>query len=121
MQNGAHCLVNWPMAIKPKELGGLGVPDRFGRALRLRWLWQDWTEDSKPWVAMDLPCNDADRLLFNSSTTINLGDGTKARFWHNKWLEGQAPGIWPLISSSLPEGKIDQCNRNYGTTIGYAP
>jgi len=37
MQNGGHCLVNWPMDTKPKELGGLGVPDleRFGRALRL--------------------------------------------------------------------------------------
>ena len=52
---------------------------------------QDWMEDSKPWVGMDLPCNDIDCLLFNSSTTINLGDGAKARFWHNNWLEGQAP------------------------------
>jgi hypothetical protein len=40
---------------------------------------------------MDLPCNDIDRLLFNSSTTITLGDGAKARFWHNNWLDGEAP------------------------------
>jgi hypothetical protein len=53
--NGGHYLVNWPTVTRPKDLGGLGVPDleRFGRALRLRWLWQEWTEDSKPWLGMD--------------------------------------------------------------------
>jgi hypothetical protein len=40
---------------------------------------------------MDLPCNDADRLLFNASTTITIGDGAKVRFWHTNWLEGEAP------------------------------
>ncbi|WVZ77847.1 hypothetical protein U9M48_025662 [Paspalum notatum var. saurae] len=42
--NGGHCLVSWPLVSKPKALGGLGVLniDKFGRALRLRWLWKDW-------------------------------------------------------------------------------
>jgi len=40
---------------------------------------------------MDLPCNDVDRMLFNASTTVTIGDGAKARFWHNNWLEGEAP------------------------------
>jgi hypothetical protein len=36
--NGGHYLVNWWMVCKPKELGGIGVPDleRFGRALHLQ-------------------------------------------------------------------------------------
>lgn len=92
--NGEHCLVNWPTVTRPKDFGGLGVPDleRFSRALQLRWLWQEWTRDNKPWVGMELPCNDdVDPLLFNSSVTVSLGDGKKARFWHHSWLDGEAP------------------------------
>ena len=77
--NGGHCLVNGPTVTRPKDLGGLGMPDldRFGRALRLRWLWQEWVEISKPWIGSELPCTDVDRLLFNSSINITLGDGAK--------------------------------------------
>jgi len=91
--NGGHCLVNWPTVCMPKDLGGLGVPnlENFGRALRLRWLWQEWVHDSKPWVGTTLSCNDLDRLLFNTSTTITIGNGNKARFWHHNWLDGEAP------------------------------
>lgn len=85
--------MNWPTVARPKDLGGLGIPDleNFGRALRLRWLWQEWVDESRPWAGAELPCNETDRLLFNSSTIITIGDGAKARFWHNSWLEGEAP------------------------------
>jgi hypothetical protein len=45
---GGHCLVNWETCLRPKRLGGLGIKDidKFGRALRLRWLWNAW--DSNP-------------------------------------------------------------------------
>ncbi|CAD6266690.1 unnamed protein product [Miscanthus lutarioriparius] len=91
--NGGHCLVNWQTVTRPKDLGGLGVPDldRFRRALRLRWLWQEWVDDSKSWSGSELPCSDDDRLLFNSSIIITLGDGAKTEFWHHNWLDGQAP------------------------------
>jgi hypothetical protein len=96
--NGGHCLVNWSTVCRPKELGGLGV-ENFGRALCLRWLWQEWVHDSKPWTGTSLPCNDIDRLLFNVSTTITIGNGNKARFWHHNWLEGSpkipsTPSFW---------------------------
>jgi len=83
----------WPTVTQPKDLGGLGVPDleKFGRALRLRWLWQEWVDESKPWAGSQLPCNEADRLLFDLSTMVTIGDGAKTRFWHNNWLEGVAP------------------------------
>lgn len=65
--------------------------DRFGRALRLRWLWQDWVDDSKPWQGSELPYSDMDHLLFNASIQITLGDGAKSCFWHHNWLDGEAP------------------------------
>jgi len=91
--NGGHCLVNWQTVTRPKDMGGLGVPDleRFGRALRLRWLWHDWVDDSKSWSGSELPCTEDDRLLFNSSIIISLGDGAKTKFWHHGWLDDQAP------------------------------
>jgi hypothetical protein len=91
--NGRYCLVNWPTLTRPKDFGGLGVfnLDRFGRALRLRWLWQEWVEESKSWFGSELPCSDVDRLLFNSSIKITLDNGAKAHFWHHNWLEGEAP------------------------------
>ena len=91
--NGGHCLVNWPSVSEPKSLGGLGVPelDKFGRALRLRWLWQEWTDPSKPWAGSELPCKLVDRLLFNASTIVTIGDGKKTKFWHHNWVDGEAP------------------------------
>jgi hypothetical protein len=70
---------------------------------------------------MDLPCNDVDHLLFNSSSTISLGDGTKARFWHNNWLDGEAPKYLTPNLFQLASKKIELCSRNFATTIEYAP
>jgi hypothetical protein len=39
----------------------------------------------------EVPYNDTDRLLINSSTTVTIGNGDKAYFWHHNWLEGEAP------------------------------
>jgi hypothetical protein len=91
--NGEICLVKWSMVCKPKDLGGLGIHElnRFGRALRQRWLWYRWMDDSKPWQGMALPCDAQDWALFQASTEIKLGNGKKPSFWQDKWLDGNAP------------------------------
>jgi len=52
---GGHCWLAWLGVCKPTELGGLGIVDlqRFGYALRMRWLWLKRTDDSRTWC--DLP------------------------------------------------------------------
>jgi hypothetical protein len=38
-----------------------------------------------------VPCNETDRLLFNASTIISIGNGKKTKFWHHSWLDGKVP------------------------------
>ena len=91
--NGGHCLVKWAKTMRPKKFGGLGILDLdlFCRALRLRWLWFQWTTPDRPWVGTEPPVDDIDRQLFRTSTVVTLGNGEKASFWQSSWLFGQAP------------------------------
>jgi hypothetical protein len=40
---------------------------------------------------MDTPCDATERLLSNACTTVTMGNGHKAKFWHSSWLQGDAP------------------------------
>ena len=98
--NGGHCLVQWTRCQRPKKFGGLGILDLdlFSRALRLRWLWFQWTEPERPWVGTDPLVNAVDRQLFRASTVVTLGDGATASFWQSAWLDGLAPmDIYPNL------------------------
>ncbi|WVZ89665.1 LOW QUALITY PROTEIN: hypothetical protein U9M48_036039 [Paspalum notatum var. saurae] len=101
--NGGHRLVAWPLVSMPKALGGLGVLnlDKFSRALRLRWLWKDWT------------------LLFSAFTTFTIGDGKTAKFWHDNWLDGMAPrNLAPHLFELVPrKNKSVACEINGGNWI----
>jgi mannosylglycoprotein endo-beta-mannosidase len=111
---GGKCKVNWKRTCLPTALGGLGVLNMeiFTRALRLRWLWHEWKDPTKPWVGLETPCDETDKLLFTAATKITIGDGNTIRFWESAWLDGQRPkDSMPLVyaiskkrSKSLREG-----------------
>jgi hypothetical protein len=90
---GGHCLVKWAKTMRPKKFGGLGILDLdlLSRALRLRWLWFQWTAPDHPWVGTEPSVNDVDRQLFRASTVVTLGNGKIVSFWQSSWLHGQAP------------------------------
>jgi hypothetical protein len=77
----------------PKDVGGLGVLDLelFGRALRLRWLWFQFVDPDWPWVGTKVPCTKLDKQLFRACTFVTVGNGEKASFWNDCWLDGRAP------------------------------
>ncbi|KAK1665688.1 hypothetical protein QYE76_053847 [Lolium multiflorum] len=93
--HGGHCKVAWSWICRPRELGGLGIIDldRFGTALRLKWLWMERTALDKPWIGTPVPCSLADRQLFAAASSVTIGDGTTARFWFDSWMDGQAPFV----------------------------
>ena len=85
---GASCKVNWATVCTPTTHGGLGILDleRFSRALRLRWLWIAWTDPGRLCVGTAPPCCDQDLALFAAATTVTIGDGSTALFWHSRWI-----------------------------------
>jgi hypothetical protein len=80
--SGGKCKVNWQKVCRPNELGGSGILDleKFSRALRLRWLWYEWTAPEKPWVGSETPNDASDIDLFNAATRVTIGNGSKASF-----------------------------------------
>jgi hypothetical protein len=89
--------------------GGLGVLnlEKFTRALRLRWLWHEWKDPSKPWVGLETSCDEVDKVLFAASTKITVGDGNTTRFWYSVWIDGRKPkDLMPLVYAiSKKKGK----------------
>jgi hypothetical protein len=91
--SGGKCKVKWDVVCTPKSMGGLGILnlDKFGRALRLRWPWYEWTDPGRAWVGMGNPCNEEDMDLFYTLINLAIGNGKTAIFWHSPWINGAKP------------------------------
>jgi hypothetical protein len=63
----------------------------FSKALRLRWLWFQFTDPDRPWGGTEVPCTEIDKQLFRACTLVIVGNGERARFWQDSWLDGRAP------------------------------
>lgn len=98
--HGGKCKVAWTKVARPVKIGRLGVRnlELFARALRLRWLWYEWTAPDKPWIGMELPVDHSDRALFAAATRVQVNNGENASFWNSSWLSGTPPAmIFPLL------------------------
>jgi len=76
----------------PLDLGGLGIVDlqKFGFALRMRWLWLRRVDPSRPWFCLPNEKEGVVELMFQASIYVVLGDGNAALFWLDRWLDGQS-------------------------------
>ncbi|KAE8818263.1 hypothetical protein D1007_03893 [Hordeum vulgare] len=91
--SGFQCKVSWLKVCSPRDLGGLGLPNmqKFGSALRLRWLWLRWADSLRPWTSLLPPCSVKEYAMFASATSAHIGDSSTALFWFDAWLEGVVP------------------------------
>jgi hypothetical protein len=104
--NGGHYHVNWSHVCRPISLGGLGIPDleRQGLALRLRWLWLSRTDDRRAWSRLDLQFSTEERAMFFASTSMTIGNGERALFWEDRWIDGRAISeIAPRLYECIPK------------------
>jgi hypothetical protein len=42
---------------------------------------------------MENPCNKDDMELFYALTSVTIGNGTKASFWEDSWVDGISPKV----------------------------
>ena len=79
---GGHCLLAWASVCRPPDMGGLGIIDLhlFGRALRMKWLWQRRSEDARPWHILPDGKDRIVEAMFEASICVEIGNGCKARF-----------------------------------------
>jgi hypothetical protein len=79
---GGKCLVNWTTVCLPKNLGGLGIQNLQMQSisLRVRWLWQQAYDSSKPWIGLPLPVDKQVTEIFQASTFIVIKSGRDTSF-----------------------------------------
>jgi hypothetical protein len=92
--------VSWAQVCRPIDRGGLGITDleRFGRSVRIHWLWYQWKHPKKPWCNSELPLDKIDETLFALATRVHVYNGKTARFWTSSWLNGVSPAaMFPTL------------------------
>jgi len=56
----------------------------------MRWLWLRRTDHLRPWLELPAEGERLVEAMFQASIYVELGDGKKALFWTDRWLQGQS-------------------------------
>jgi hypothetical protein len=105
MGRQGHCGSWQKLGGRPTDYGRLGVIDLklAGFALRACWMWLQKTDGERAWSALQIDFEPEVRALFSASVQVHIGDGWKALFWVDNWVEGRsisqlAPTLMTIIS-----------------------
>lgn len=103
------------MVQRPKDFGGLGVLDleKFGVPLRLRWLWNSWAPEDRPWKGMPIPCSSNERKLFSEATIINVRNGKMTKFWQDCWIGNRPLKDKHRTYMLLQDSRTELCTRKW--------
>jgi hypothetical protein len=101
---GGKCAIAWVNAACPRKYGGLGIPNLqlMGLTLRLHWLWLARVDSDKTWSEYAFRVDRSCKEFFDASVTVQVGDGSRALFWMDRWLRGcsirqLAPDLWNVV------------------------
>jgi hypothetical protein len=114
-------MVAWKSVTQLIVLDGLGILDliTLGYALRLWWECLARVEPSRILVGMTTKPEKVEQAMFEVSTTVIVGSGTRTLFWEDHWFDdisiGQlAPEVYQavrkrvrqtrLVSEAIPDG-----------------
>jgi hypothetical protein len=66
-------------------------------------MWLQKTDGERAWSALQIDFEPEVRALFSASVQVHIGDGWKALFWVDNWVEGRsisqlAPTLMTIIS-----------------------
>jgi hypothetical protein len=91
VQSG-KCLLAWDCVQRPKELGGLGILDLrcMSIVLRLRWLWLQRADASRPWSSLPIKEDWLTMTFFKASTQCIIGNGRSTYFLTDSWIQGRS-------------------------------
>ncbi len=72
--NGGSCLVSQDRACWPLQYGGLGIHnfEKLRWALRVRWIWLQKTDPTRPWAGLPIQVSQSVRTLFNIAVVTQL-------------------------------------------------
>ena len=82
--NGGNCLVSWERVHRPLEFGGLGIHnlEKLGWALRIRWLWAQKTDPSRPWAGFQVQIPQCAEAMLRLAVDCIVGNGESILFWN---------------------------------------
>jgi hypothetical protein len=101
-----HYLVAWGRVCTPLQLGGLAISSlkELSWALRMRWLWLQKTEPSRPWCSLPIQVPDKARASYSMVLTSKVGNGANTLFWTDKWIHGQKiADLVPRLFDVIPK------------------
>ena len=101
----------WQRVCRPKQVGGLGVIDlhRHGITLRMRWEWLRRHDDTRPWQGLMTLMDKDVSSAFSSMVHWQVGDGTKALFWKDRWISGSTvKELAPLLVAKVKTQVINK-------------
>jgi hypothetical protein len=85
-----HCQATWDKVCRPMELGVLSISSltELGWALRMRWLWLEKTDPSRPWSTLPIQIPIKAQAFFSIAMQTEVGNGANTLFWPDIWING---------------------------------